>query len=77
MKTRHQITALVAMQIAPVIFGLGIIAVLMIPALNANAMYLIPLAVAASFLISPLIAYRIAPELRTARLYEDSPRRAA
>ena len=77
MKTRTQITALVSMQITPVIFGIGMIAVLMIPGLSQYAMYMIPLVIVASILISPFLAYRIAPELRSRNLYADSPRRAA
>lgn len=78
MKTRTFISALVGMQVAPVLFGAGVIAVLMIPALKAHAALLLPAVIVASFVAAPLIAWKIAPRLRARNWgYPASPRRAA
>ncbi len=65
MSTRASIAALVSMMVNAVIFGVGAIAVLSIPQLSANAAYLLPIVVAMSFMISPFIAWQIAPMLRS------------
>lgn len=65
MSTRGYIAALIAMMVNAVIFGAGAITVLSIPALNAKAIYLLPLVIAASFIVSPFISWRIAPMLRS------------
>jgi uncharacterized membrane protein YciS (DUF1049 family) len=64
MSTRTAIAALIWMMVNAVVFGAGAIAVLSIPQLNANAAFWLPAVVAASFIISPLIAWQIAPTLR-------------
>ncbi|MFA5899507.1 MAG: hypothetical protein WC829_10385 [Hyphomicrobium sp.] len=64
MSTRTAIAALIWMMVNAVLFGAGAVAVLSIPQLNANAMLWLPVVIAASFLLSPLIAWQIAPTLR-------------
>jgi len=65
MSTRAYIAALISMMINAVIFGTGAIAVLAIPALNVHAAYLLPIVVVLSFIISPFIAWAMAPMLRS------------
>ena len=65
MSIRASIATLVSMMVNAVVFGVGAIAVLAIPQLSANAAYLLPLVVIASFMISPFIAWQIAPMLRS------------
>jgi hypothetical protein len=64
MSTRLQIAALVFMMTNAVAFGIGIVAVLMIPALSNNAFAIVPAVVIASFLISAPLSWLIAPRLR-------------
>ncbi len=64
MSTRAYIAALISMMINAIIFGTGAIVVLTIPALNAHAAYLLPIVVALAFIISPFIAWAMAPMLR-------------
>jgi hypothetical protein len=64
MSTRTWIAALIWMMVNAVVFGAGAIAVLSIPQLNADATFWLPVVVVASFLISPIIAWQIAPMLR-------------
>lgn len=65
MSIRAWISVLVSMMVNAVVFGVGAIAVLAIPQLNADAWFWLPLVIAASFLISPFIAWQIAPMLRS------------
>lgn len=64
MKTDTFITICVAMMVNAVVFGIGAITVLSVPALNENAKYLLPAVVVLAFAISPFIARHIAPRLR-------------
>jgi hypothetical protein len=64
MSTRVQIAALVFMMTIAVAFGVGLVLVLMIPALTVHAFATIPAVVAASLLVSAPIAWFIAPTLR-------------
>jgi hypothetical protein len=64
MSTRAYISGLLFLMIAAVLFGIGATAVLTIPDLNANAWIWLPFVAAFSFLISPFIAWVMAPSLR-------------
>jgi hypothetical protein len=64
MSTRFQIASLVFMMTNAVAFGVGIVLVLMIPALAASAFEAIPAVVVASFVVSAPAAWFIAPTLR-------------
>jgi uncharacterized membrane protein YciS (DUF1049 family) len=77
MSIRASIAVLVSMMVNAVVFGAGAIAVLSIPRLSAQAAYLLPLVVAMSFLISPFIAWYIAPMLRSRWQREHGTRQAA
>ena len=64
MPTRLQISALVFMMTNAVAFGIGIVPILMIPALANHAFEAIPAVVLASFLVSAPLSWFIAPRLR-------------
>ena len=59
------IAALISTMVNAVVFGIGAVTVLSIPALSAYAAYLLPIVVALSFATSPFIAWEIAPTLRS------------
>lgn len=62
--TRTQIAVLVYSMTNAVLFGAGLIVVLMVPALNANAGFWIAGVVAASLIVAAPFAWLIAPRLR-------------
>jgi hypothetical protein len=64
MSTRFQIAAIIFMIINAVAFGIGIVPVLMIPALADHAFGAIPVMVIASFVISAPLSWFIAPRLQ-------------
>lgn len=47
-----------------VLFGIGAITVLSIPALSANAIYLLPVVILISFTVAPFVGIWIAPRMR-------------
>jgi hypothetical protein len=63
-KTRIGIAALIYSMTNAVIFGAGIITVLTVPALQAEAATWIPVVVAVSFILAMPVAWVIAPRLR-------------
>ena len=62
--TRAQIAALVFSMTNGVLFGAGLIIVLMVPALNANAGIWICVVVASSLVLAAPFAWLVAPRLR-------------
>ena len=64
MATRFQIASMIFMMTNAVAFGVGIVPVLLIPALAQNAFTLIPAVVIASFVVSAPLAWLIAPRLQ-------------
>jgi hypothetical protein len=62
--TRASIAALIYAMTSAVLFGVGIIAVLTVPALSANAVFLIPAVVIASLILGAPAAWIIAPRMR-------------
>lgn len=63
-KTRLRIAALIYSMTNAVIFGLGIITVLNVPALRSDAAIWIPVVVVASLVLAAPAAWLIAPRLR-------------
>ena len=53
-----------SMMVNAVIFGVGVVTVLLVPAFAAQAKYLIPAIVVVSFVITPLVASHIARRMR-------------
>jgi len=72
MSTRFQIALLIFLMTSAMVFGLGIVPVLAIPALAANAFILIPIVVVAAFVLGAPLAWLIAPRLR-ARYWHPRP----
>jgi hypothetical protein len=64
MTTRSVITAVVFLMTNAVAFGVGIVPVLLIPALAENAFTLIPAVVIASIAVALPLAWIIAPRLQ-------------
>jgi hypothetical protein len=64
LKTRLGIASLVGLMVNAVLFGAGLIAVLMIPALSAHAFVTLPIMIALSFIVAAPISWAIAPRLR-------------
>jgi hypothetical protein len=64
MSTRFQIALLIFMMANAVAFGVGIVLVLMTPALTAYAFEAIPAVVVASLVVSAPTAWFMAPTLR-------------
>jgi len=64
MSTRVYIAAVLSLMVAGVLFGIGAIPVLMIPALSAKANLLLPIVVVLSIVLTPPIAWKLAPKLR-------------
>jgi len=64
MTTRIQIAALVFMMVNAVAFGIGIVPVLLIPALANHAFETVPAIVLASVVVSAPLSWFIAPRLR-------------
>jgi len=62
--TRLQIASLVFLMANAVLFGIGAIAVLSIPALSAQAAILLPVVIALSVLVAAPASWIIAPRLR-------------
>ena len=65
MTTNTRIALLISTMVNAVLFGIGAITVLSIPALSAKAPYLLPAVIVASFLLSPFVAHALAPRLRS------------
>jgi uncharacterized Tic20 family protein len=64
MSVRFQIAALLSVVVNAVVFGVGAITVLTVPPFAEQAKFLLPLCVVMSLIITPLIAWLIAPRLR-------------
>jgi hypothetical protein len=64
MSTRFNIATLVFMLTSTVLFGFGLLAVLLVPGLANHERVLIPAVVVISFIFAPLIAWVIAPRLK-------------
>ncbi|WP_018701058.1 hypothetical protein [Amorphus coralli] len=61
MQAKTQIAILIGLMANAVIFGFGAIVVLSVPPLAANAMVALPVVVAVSFALSPLVGWYLAP----------------
>jgi len=63
MSTRAWLTALMSLIVNAVLFGIGALIVVNVPAFNREAAMMLPVAVLASFAITPVIIGFIAPRL--------------
>jgi len=64
MSARIYITILLSLMTCAVLFGIGAVTVLSVPALSEQAKFLLPIVIAASFVLGPIIAWFMAPRLR-------------
>ncbi|RDV01323.1 hypothetical protein [Undibacter mobilis] len=64
LKTRLGIASLVGLMVNAVLFGAGLIVILMVPALNAQAFAALPVMILISFAIAAPISWAIAPRLQ-------------
>lgn len=64
MSVRFQISAMVFMMVQAVLFGAGLLVILLTPSLNAHAMSTLPEMIGLSLVPSAIIAWMIAPRLR-------------
>ena len=63
MWTRLQIASMVFMMVQAVLFGIGMVSIL-VTSLSENAMTLVPWMIAGSFVVSAPLAWLIAPRLQ-------------
>lgn len=75
MRKRSVVAALVYLPVNAVLFGIGAVTILAVPALNAQAATLIPWVVVASFVLGVPIAWALAPRLQ-ARAFRKQRREA-
>ena len=76
---RVRVAGLLFSMVNAVVFGVGIVAILTIPALAAHASFWIPALVLASFLLSPPLSWFLAPMMmlrftRASRFVHARPR---
>ena len=64
MNARMYITLLLSFMTCAVLFGIGAVTVLSVPALSEQAKFLLPGVIAASFVFGPIIAWFMAPRMR-------------
>ena len=70
---RMRVAALIFSMVNAVLFGLGLILVLSVRSLSENAFFLIPLVIVASFVLSPPIAWLLAPTMMQRFLKAPNP----
>lgn len=66
-----RIALLITMVVNAVIFGIGAVTVLSIPALSVDAKIWLPAVIVATFVVSPFVARALAPRLRSRRWHEE------
>jgi hypothetical protein len=62
-QARLRVAALVYLMVNAVVFGVGLVSVLMTPALAQHAFFWIPVIVVASFVLAAPLAWSIAPSM--------------
>jgi len=60
-RARLRVAALIFVMVNAVVFGVGLVTVLMTPALSQHAFLWIPIVIVSSFVFSPPLAWLIAP----------------
>jgi hypothetical protein len=76
-KARIKVAALIFSMVNAVLFGAGLVTVLTMPSLAADAFFWIPFVVIASFALAPPIAWFIAPSMMQRFLKANNPPLAA
>lgn len=70
MTNNTRIAILISTMVNAVIFGIGTVTILSTPALNANAIYLLPAWIVLNFIVSPFVSKALAPRMRS-KLWHD------
>lgn len=76
MRNRTMIALLIALPVNAVLFGVGAIVVLSIPALAEQAKYLLPVVIVLGFAATLPVAWLLAPRLRARFNYPGTQRNA-
>jgi hypothetical protein len=76
MSTRFAIALLLTGVVSTVLFGAGAITVLSLPRLAEHAQVLLPIVIALSFIVAPMLSWVIAPRLRSRFSRQVEARRA-
>jgi len=76
MRNRTMIALLIALPVNAVLFGVGAITVLSIPALAEQAKYLLPAVIVLGFAATVPVAWLLAPRLRARFNYPEARRNA-
>ncbi len=76
-KTRMRVATLIFAMVNAVLFGIGLITILMVRTLAENAFFWIPLVVLTSFVVAPPIAWMLAPTMMQRFLKAKHPPLAA
>ena len=76
MRTRTMIAALIALPVNAVLFGVGAVTVLSVPALAEQAKYLLPAVIVLGFAATVPVAWWLAPRLRARFNYPGASRNA-
>lgn len=76
MRNRTMIALLIALPVNAVLFGVGAIVVLSIPALAEQAKYLLPAVIILGFVATLPVAWLLAPRLRARFNYPEDRRNA-
>ncbi|MCJ8520662.1 pilus assembly protein TadC [Pseudorhizobium tarimense] len=72
-RTETYLTVIASLMVNAVVFGVGAIAILSIPAVEHYVRFLLPAWIAISLVIAPFIAFKIAPRMRL-RYWRDQDR---
>lgn len=72
-RTETYLTVIASMMVNAVVFGVGAIAILSIPAIGQYVKFLLPAWIVMSFVVTPFIAFKIAPRMRL-RYWRDRDR---
>jgi hypothetical protein len=64
MSTRLYLTIMISLMVNTATFGIGSVTILSVPLLSESASYLIPILTFVSFVVTPFIAWMIAPRLQ-------------
>ena len=73
MQTRATIAALLGLMINAVLFGIGAVVVLSVPALAVDAAFYLPLVLVLSLNLTPAIAWTMAPRLQARTWRREAP----
>lgn len=71
MSNNTRIALLISTMVNAVLFGIGAVTVLSIPALSADAKIWLPVVIVSAIVLSPFVSRALAPRLRSKRWHEQ------